>query len=170
MLPFLSYNSWIRYPYHVHLELYNSRGNETTAFDQHYFRGRLNTNDGCPKHRGGFRRFSYPFAAVWTMLSRELGWWACRVPRKTSWRISTHFACDVWLSKEEAVGSHYECSVALGNSVDQKLSSHFLIYKKYKTSVLNYITSNSTFKVHVIHIEFVNCTIKEVISIATSMI
>ena len=53
---------------------------------------------------------------------------------------------------------------------DQKLSSHFLIYKKYKTSVLDYITSNSTFKEYVIHIEFMNCTIEEVVSIARSMI
>ena len=51
---------------------------ETTAFDQHYFRGRLNTNDDCQqvlrtKHRRVFRRFSCPFAAVWTMLSGEFG-------------------------------------------------------------------------------------------------
>ena len=40
------------------------------------------------------------------------------------------------------------------NSVDQRLSSHFLIYKKYTSSILNYITSTLTFKVHVIHIEY----------------
>ena len=49
---------------------------ETTAFDQRYFRGRLNTNNGWQqvlrlKHRGVFRRFSCPFAAVWTMLPRQ---------------------------------------------------------------------------------------------------
>ena len=44
-------------------------------------------------------------------------------------------------------GRHYWCSVALENGVDQKLSSHFLIYK---SSILNYITSNLTFEVHVI--------------------
>ena len=56
---------------------FKSRG-ETTAFDQHYFRGRLNTNDDCQqvlrtKHRRVFRRFSCPFASVWTMLSGEFG-------------------------------------------------------------------------------------------------
>lgn len=108
ILPLLSYNSWFQCPYHVRLEcqvrcyviqdavccFYKSRS-ETTAFDQSYFRGRLNTNNGCqqvlrPKHRGVFWRFSCPFAAVWTMLSREFPWWACRIPWKTSWRISTH--------------------------------------------------------------------------------
>ena len=46
---------------------YKSRS-ETTAFDQRYFRGRLDTSNGCqqvlrPKHqnhRGVFRRFSCP--------------------------------------------------------------------------------------------------------------
>ena len=47
ILPLLSYNSWIQCLYHVHLECqarcYKSRS-ETTAFDQSYFRGWLNTN------------------------------------------------------------------------------------------------------------------------------
>ena len=64
---------------------YKSRS-ETTAFDPRYFQGRLNTNNGCqqvlrPKHRGVFRRFNCPFAAVRTMLSRVFGWWAYRIPR-----------------------------------------------------------------------------------------
>ena len=47
---------------------YKSRS-ETTAFDQSYFRGRLNANNTCqqvllPKHRGVFRMLSCPFAAV----------------------------------------------------------------------------------------------------------
>ena len=43
--------------------------------------------------------FSCPFAAVWTMLSREFGWKACRIPWKTSLRISTHCAGDLRMSK-----------------------------------------------------------------------
>jgi len=59
------------------------------------------------------------------------------------------------------VSCHYSCSVAFENSLDQKLSSHFLIYKNssliydnsiliFKRSVLDYITSNLTFEAHVI--------------------
>ena len=104
-------------PYHVRLEcqvryyviqdaafINQEPRSETSAFDQSYFRRRQNTNNGCqhvlrPKHRGVFRRFRCPFAAVWTMSWREFGWWACRIPWKTYWRISTYFSGDVWPSK-----------------------------------------------------------------------
>ena len=83
--------------------IYKSRS-ETTAFDQSYFRGRLNTNNTCqqillPNHRGVCRMLSCPFAAVWTTLSTEFGWWACRIPWKRSWRISTPFTGDIWSRK-----------------------------------------------------------------------
>ena len=71
----------------------------------------------------------------------------------------------VW--DEEPVCSRYYCSVALENSVDQKLSSHFLVYKN---SVLNYITSNLTRGARDMDIEFMNCTREEVISVPRSMI
>ena len=46
------------------------------------------------------------------------------------------------VSDEEPVSRHYSCSVALESSLDQKLSSHFLIEKTsiliYRTSILIY--------------------------------
>ena len=86
------------------------------------------------------------------MLSRVFGWWAYRF-------------LGVW--DEEPVSSRYYCSVAIENSVDQKLSSHFLVYKN---SVLNYITSNLTRGARDMDIEFMNSTRDEVISIERSMI
>ena len=67
----------------------------------------------------------------------------------------------VGVTDEEPVSRHYSCSVALENRLDQKLSSHLLIYKTsiliyensvliYKNSVSNYETSNLTFEAHVI--------------------
>ena len=69
---------------------------------------------------------------------------------------------------EEPVSNRYYCSVAIENSVDQKVSSHFLVYKN---SVLNYMTSNLTRGARDMDIEFLNyCTRDEVISVARSMI
>ena len=144
-------------------EFYKSR-TETTAFDQRHFWGRLKTNNGCqhcqqvlrPKHRGVFQRFSCPFAVVWTMLSREFGWRACRIPCKTSWRISMHFADDVRLSKG-IISVPSPLKIALIKSC--RLTSWFiknriLIYANriliYANSVLNYVSSNLTFQLHVI--------------------
>ena len=113
LLPLLSYKTWIQFPYHVYLKcqvrcyliqdavfINQDAVSETTAFEQSYFWGRLNTNNGCqqvyrPKHRGVFRRLSCPFAALWIILSREFGWRPCRITWKTSWRISTHYTGDV---------------------------------------------------------------------------
>ena len=79
------------------------------------------------------------------MLSREIGWWACRISWKTS-------------------------SVALENGVDQRLSSHFLIHKNSKQRNELHNIELDIRGTRDTPIELMNCTIEEVISIARSMI
>ena len=135
ILPLLTYNSWIQCVYHLYLRCYVI---QDAVFINQEVRRRLLIHaifkgDWTPIMAAN--RFFVPnteeFSEDLIALLQQCGL-CCQ---EYSDGGLTEFL-GAW--DEEPVSNRYYCSVAIENSVDQKVSSHFLVYKN---SVLNYITS-----------------------------
>ena len=165
ILPLLTYNSWIQCAYHLYLRCYVI---QDAVFINQEVRRQLLIHAIFKGHWTPImaaNRFLVPnteeFSEDLIALLQQCGL-CCQ---EYSDGGLTEFL-GAW--DEEPVSNRYYCSVAIENSVDQKVSSHFLVYKN---SVLNYMTSNLTRGARDMDIEFMNYSTRdEVISVARSMI